>query len=568
MSNPYNEDKENIRAKIMGLGEKAGRKSYYPQLQSRIDEVERNRQEIQKKSSDLLDTLNELEDARRRSEENEKKFRTLFESITDGILVADTMTMCFVMNNQAACRMLGCESKCTLDAHFSALFDEEKTKELLSFIGTIRGDETVMFEMPVRRLAGDFFFGEIRISRLELDGKECFMLIIRDITENKKAREQLAHNRKMDAVGQLAGGVAHDFNNMLSGIIGAAEMLGISLDHGGDLSKKLVGLIMEAAQSASDLTNKLLAFSRKTAESTLLLDLHETIRAATELLERSIDKKIRIIFEPGASKSRVLGDFTQLQNLFLNLGINASHAMPAGGSLWYRTMDRYLNPSACSSLPFELRPGDYVEVEVGDTGCGISGDNIDKIFEPFFTTKKEGKGTGLGLSAAYGAIRQHKGAITVNSKVGEGTIFTMFFPVSEEEKEKTETVSEAVRGSGLIMVVDDEEMIRSTAEIFLSEMGYEVILAKNGLEALEIIKKRNGFIDLVILDMIMPEMNGHECFVAMKKIKPDLKVIFSTGYMNEPEFERLKEEGIKTIILKPYRYSELSRVVAEALIKI
>lgn len=567
MSKPYNEnpDKESVRARIMGLGEKAGRKSYYPQLQARIHEAEESRIALQKKSSDLLDTLIDLEAARQKSEENEKKFRTLFESITDGIMVADRFSMRLIMNNIAACRMLGCKGKCTIDLHVSEILTNGDIKGLLSTFKDVRADETRMIEMPIKRLDGNTFFAEMRISHLELDGRECLMLIIRDITEHKRAQEQLAHSRKMDAIGQLSGGIAHDFNNMLSGIIGAAEMLEINLGETDDLSKKLIGLIMEAAQSASDLTNKLLSFSRKTISSSSPLDLHEAISAATQLLERTIDKRIKIKLDLTSSKSMVLGDFSQLQNVFLNLGINASHAMSSGGLLDYRTRATYLDDSTCSSLPFDLTPGHYVNVEVKDTGCGIPVENIDRIFDPFFTTKKEGKGTGLGLSAVYGTIRQHRGAITVSSIIGEGTIFSIFLPVSEEKDKLHTSNPEAVHGSGLIMVVDDEEMIRSTAKIFLTEMGYEVLIAENGLEALEIFERKNDIIDLVIMDMIMPEMNGPECFRAMKKIHPEVRTIFSTGFMNEKEFDELKTEGIQAVILKPYRYAELSRVVAEVL---
>lgn len=567
MNKPFNEnpDKESVRAKIMGLGEKAGRKSYYPQLQARIQEAEESRLSLQKKSSDLLETLNELESARQQSEGNEKKFRTLFESITDGIMVADAHSLRFIMNNEAACRMLGCPGKCMLDFHMAEIFPEDNARALMDAAKNIRNGGVSMMELPVKRLDKGSFFAEIRISRMDLDERECLMLIMRDITEHKKAREQLAHSRKMDAIGQLAGGIAHDFNNMLSGIIGAADMLAINLAEADELPKKLIGLIMEAAQSASDLTMKLLSFSRKTIASSSTLDLKDTIIAATQLLERSIDKKIRIGLDFKSSNSNVRGDFTQLQNVFLNLGINAAHAMPDGGRLDYKTRDAYFDKNRCDLLPFDLDPGHFIEIEVKDTGCGIPYENLEKIFDPFFTTKKDGKGTGLGLSAVYGTVVQHKGAITVTSKPGEGTALTIYLPVSEQENNTLKSSPEAVRGSGVIMVVDDEEMIRATAEIFLSEMGYEVIAADNGLRALDIFKTRKADIDLVIMDMIMPEMNGHECFMAMKKIKPGITAIFTTGFAKDDDFEKLKADGVYSVILKPYRYTELSGVVAEAM---
>jgi PAS domain S-box-containing protein len=397
------------------------------------------------------------------------------------------------------------------------------------------------------------------------EGAVGVVLVFRDVTEEHALREQLNHSQKMKAVGQLAGGIAHDFNNMLGGILGCSEMLERSLQNGKD-PKKYLHMIMESAERASSLAQKLLTFSRKKPTAFEGLYLHQVIQETAAVLKNTIDKKIEIKLDLNASSSTILGDLSLLQSLFLNLGINASHAMPEGGVLSFSSRILNLSEAYCNSSLFELEPGQFVEIEVKDTGCGMSAEVQQHIFEPFFTTKKQGKGTGLGLAAVYGAVQQHRGAITVYSEEGRGTSFHITMPLASNlQVENIYQKKEPVKGEGLILVVDDEKVMRATAEALLEECGYSVLVAENGEQALEIFEQHKKDIGLVIVDMIMPEMSGRECFGKLREIKQDVKVILSSGFTRNEDLQAMREEGLMGFIGKPYCGTELSRLVHRVL---
>ncbi|MCK5297085.1 MAG: PAS domain S-box protein, partial [Alphaproteobacteria bacterium] len=337
------------------------------------------------------------------------------------------------------------------------------------------------------------------------------VLVFRDVTEQAQLIEQLHQSKKMQAIGQLAGGIAHDFNNMLGGIIGAAELLEIGLPKEDQKKNHVfIHLILETAQRAAELTEKLLAFSRKGTRIVVPLDLHAVIQDAVAILERSIDKRIDIKLNMNAITSTILGDKSQLQNAILNLGVNARDAMIEGGEITIETNNISLNNEYCRSKTSDLKSGYYVQLTIQDTGVGIPPDIQNKVFEPFFTTKKTGKGTGLGLSAVYGTIRDHQGDITVYSEIDKGTIFHIYLPISNEtvKFEEKPTKEKLLTGCGLILVIDDEKMIRTTSSNILKKLGYDVIVAENGEHGVELYKKNSDRIKLVVLDMVMPKMNG------------------------------------------------------------
>ncbi len=285
------------------------------------------------------------------------------------------------------------------------------------------------------------------------------VLVFRDVTERYALEEKLRHSQKMEAVGQLAGGVAHDFNNMLAAILGAADLMAIKIPKD-DLTRKYVDIVAKSAERAAELTRKLLAFSRKGEVETVVVDMHQVIRDVVTMLEHTADKRVRIETSLTAEPSTVMGDFVQLQSALLNLGVNACHAMPEGGSLTFSTRLTELDPIACRNSAFALKSGWHIEVDVRDTGCGIPVENIGKVFDPFFTTKEVGKGTGLGLAAVYGTVMQHDGSVTVYSEVGRGTVFHVLLPVVGHRAATTEPTADIVRGSGTILLIDDEEAIR------------------------------------------------------------------------------------------------------------
>ena len=403
---------------------------------------------------------------------------------------------------------------------------------------------------------------DITIYPLVTNGVEGVVIRIDDVTEQCELEQQLAHSRKMDAIGQLAGGIAHDFNNMLGAIISVADMLLGVVD---PELKEFVNLIILSVERASELTAKLLAFSRKGKITCSPTDIHLTLQNTTTLLKRSLDKKINILVRLEADQCTVIGDESQMQNAFLNIGINASHAMPGGGELIFTTRNLFLNDVFCASSPFDIRSGDYLEIEIKDTGIGIPPENLEKIFEPFFTTKEIGQGTGLGLAAVYGTVIEHNGAIYVSSEPGKGTTFNIYLPLSSQAAVEAKSDDEVVMGSGRILVVDDEETIRITTKAALEALNYEVITAEDGVEAVEIFRREHETIDLVFLDMIMPKINGRETFEKIKSIDKNARVVMSSGFSKDEDLDDLKQKGLSGFIRKPYRRAEISRIVANAL---
>lgn len=389
------------------------------------------------------------------------------------------------------------------------------------------------------------------------------VLVFRDITKEYHLQEQLNHSQRMDAVGQLAGGVAHDFNNMIGAILGASEVLSKKLTD--PKARKFHGIIVDCAERAAALVEKLLTFARKQPLASTKVDVNEVINDSVAILSNTIDKRISISLKNKAENTLVIGDPSQLESVLINLGINSSHAMPDGGQISIETANIELDSAQCTESSFDIFPGMYIQLDFRDNGEGIPPEILPNIFEPFFTTKEQGKGTGLGLSAVYGTVQQHGGSISAYSKKGEGSCFTILLPCSSEEDLSKTTVKEIKKGSGRILVIDDEPAMRATAQAILEELGYEVEVAEDGEQGLDIYTKNSDFFDLVILDMVMPKMNGRDCFFGIKKVKPDAKVILSSGFTLEKDLDDLKEHGLNGFVKKPYRAALLSHAVFDAL---
>ncbi|MEN8141272.1 MAG: response regulator [Thermodesulfobacteriota bacterium] len=389
------------------------------------------------------------------------------------------------------------------------------------------------------------------------------VLVLTDVSEQLKLAAQLRQSQKMDSIGQLAGGIAHDFNNMLAGIMGAASILQLKA-RDDEQTEKNVEVIMESAQRAADLTRQLLSFARKGDLVKEQVDLHEVVAAAVAILRRTVDKSISIKTSLTAGEHTVFGDKSQLQSVIINLGVNGRDAMPDGGTLQIATRNSVLDEMFCANSPFAIEPGHYIELSVRDTGTGIGKEISERIFDPFFTTKNVGKGTGLGLAAVYGTVRGHGGLVHVYSEPGEGALFKIYLPVQAREEGLAEEVaveSGMQYGTGTILVVDDEEMLRNILKESLEMLGYEVILAENGQVALERYRENRGGIDLVILDMIMPDLNGKETFAALTALDPAVQVVFSSGFSREENFKEMASLGAG-FIQKPYNITELSQLVA------
>ena len=296
------------------------------------------------------------------------------------------------------------------------------------------------------------------------------------------------------------------------------------------------------------------------------MDLHQLIRESVKFLERTIDKKINLSIVLNAESSLIIGDFALLENVLINMGINAAHAMPNGGNLTFSTRNIHLDQVYCQNSTFDLQPGDYLDLIIEDNGSGIPENKLPHIFEPFFTTKEQGKGTGLGLSTVYGTVQQHSGEITVYSELGQGASFHVLLPVCIHQQASTGTLRESdFHGSGTILVIDDEEMMLFAAAKILEFFGYQVIKASQGLEGLRIYERQQGKVDLVITDLIMPVMNGRDCFRELRMLSPSLPVIIVSGLFDPDEITTLREEGLNGFISKPYRKNELGRLVSEVM---
>ncbi len=396
-----------------------------------------------------------------------------------------------------------------------------------------------------------------------LKNKKMLIERIEMMEQKNKLESQLQQTQKMEAIGILAGGIAHDFNNMLGGIMGAAELLGYHLPNDAK-AKQLHQTILDSTTRAADLTKQLLAFSRQSVKATTTVNLHGVIQEIVALTKRTLNKQIIIEANLRAKTSCVMGDPSLLHNALLNLCINASQAMPEGGILRLNTQNTWVDEDYGTSS-FKLQPGQYIEVEVQDNGCGIAQEHLGYIFEPFFTTKEQGKGTGLGLSSVYGTVQQHSGAINVYSELGKGTSFLILLPICEDAEKVLTNFVDIKKGSGCILVVDDEVIMRSTAKAILESLGYEVLMAEDGEKALEIYKREKGRIDLVLLDMIMPVMNGKVCFKKLRKYDPQARVMLSSGFSTEDDLQEMRRSGLKGFIRKPYLISTLSRSIFEAL---
>ncbi len=417
---------------------------------------------------------------------------------------------------------------------------------------------------------------EITINFIEFDGQEYNCASARDITERVRAQEesrrlqsQLMVARKIEAVSLLAGGIAHDFNNLLMGILGYADLLMHTADAGTDVWKA-ASVIQNAAERASLLTSQLLAFARKGKHLNVPVHLTRTIDDAVASFEKSLEAGIRIVRRYGDEEAAIMGDPAQLEAALGNVLANARDAMPAGGEITIATEPAVLDETFCGSHP-GATPGRYVLVSISDTGAGIPREIIGRIFDPFFTTKEQGKGTGLGLSMVFGIVKSHGGYIGVESEVGKGATFRIYLPAAAGEALQLEIpyapppAEEPAKGKGTILVVDDQEPVRDVCSAMLRNLGYRVVTASDGQEALAYYRDAWREIDLVVVDMVMPVLGGPECFRGMKSVNPDVRAILSTGYSLEGAVQEVLNEGVRGFIQKPFRLEQLSQAVSAAI---
>jgi CheY-like chemotaxis protein len=325
--------------------------------------------------------------------------------------------------------------------------------------------------------------------------------------------------------------------------------------------------IERAAERASDLTRKLLGFARRGRQRREPVDVHAVIREVISLLQQTVSERIHLSCEMNAEDIIITGDPAQVEQVLLNLALNARDAMPSGGELVFKTGIEEFADSRSLPEP-DIRPGRFAVLTVEDTGTGIKPENMERIFEPFFTTKGKGRGTGMGLAMIYGTVRNHGGFIRVDSAPGKGATFRVYLPLESDavrDEEPPPAAPAPDSGTGRILVVDDEETVRDVARSMLEICGYEVVTVSNGLEAVDYYRDHGGRIDLVVIDMVMPEMNGRECFRALREMDPNIRAVLSTGYGADGEAKEIVQEGMAGLVLKPFSKGALAATVQEAL---
>ncbi len=381
-----------------------------------------------------------------------------------------------------------------------------------------------------------------------------------DITELKNLEAQIRQAQKVESLGTLAGGMAHNFNNLLMGIQGNSSLALIDMDEDNSLCERLKN-IEKLVQSGANLTRQLLGYARKGNFEINPLCLNNLIKETSNTFGIT-KREIRFHLDLCENNCVITANQGQIEQTLINIYVNAADAMPNGGDLFIKT--EHVSRDAMRGRPYKPKDSEYVRLTVRDTGTGMDSDTMERIFDPFFTTKEAGKGTGLGLASVFGIVKSHNGYIDVESKVGVGATFYLYFPKSQLKEEKQVSSSSGLcRGSGTVLIADDEEIILEVLEDYLISMGYEVLKANGGNEAIRLYRDNQKKIDLVILDLIMPDMGGGETFDTLKSINPDIKVILTSGYTVNGKVSEILEKGCNGYIQKPFKMEALSKCISD-----
>jgi PAS domain S-box-containing protein len=517
-------------------------------------ELEENRKGLETYTHQLEDMV--AERTRELSNSN-KRHEALFENATDGILVMDKNGV-IIDANEKACDMHGFDKEALVGIHSSLLEVEENRLLAGERLQMMLRGESLFYETAHFKKDGTRIFLEVSARAINIGDETFIQAFHRDVTEKKKVQEHLFQSQKMDSIGALAGGIAHDFNNILTVILGYLSTVRRDVGANEKILSKLT-VIENAARKANSLTAQLLGFARKKELEILPLNVNDLVKDSMKLLERMIDKQITIDLKLKEGLPMIRGDFTKLEQVIMNFTVNARDAMPYGGTITISTDVVDAHPGAPGIPPY-LPSGKYVVLRTQDTGVGIPEEIQRKIFEPFFSTKERGKGTGLGLAMVYGIVMEHKGFVTCQSKVGEGTAFSVYLPVPLKEIEITKKEQEAVaRKFETILVVDDDDDSLAVIKDTLEMSGYRVIATTSPMSALDTFKKMHREIDLVIADMVLPLIDGRELMKQIVTIDPMVKVIAVSGFS---QFIR-RHDDIKpdNFIQKPFEAYQLLSAV-------
>ncbi len=502
--------------------------------------------------------------------QSEERFSKAFQASPVPMAIEHLSRRVFIDVNRSFLAITGRTAEELLQSEEAAraIWAEESTPEQ---IRQLVEANTPPHELPIaiQNKAGERRDALLYTESVELSGEKHLLLIVQDVTEHTRMENQLRQAQKMEAVGRLAAGIAHDFNNILTVIIGNTSLQLANPQINETLSKALTQVV-KAADRATELTRQLLAYSRSQIIQRRPVDLNALVAQTTGMLRRIIGEHITIVSEPGADLPMILADSTNVDQVIMNLMLNARDAMSEGGRLSVSTAERIVTENQAQYVP-DGRAGRFVRISVRDTGCGMDSATLSRIFEPFFTTKEIGRGTGMGLATTFGIVKQHGGWIEVESQVGRGTTFHVHFPIADGTQSEAATpvcsVNEGTgKHGGTILVVEDEEMLRLFVTEVLESFGYTVLSAANGAQALEIWEKEKDNIDLLLTDIVMPEsISGRQLARLLLQDNSQLKVIYTSGYSPELIGTEFETETGHAFLPKPYHSNRLAGLVSSCL---
>ena len=504
--------------------------------------------------------------------ESEERYRTLVENLGEGVAVVDP-TERFLFSNPAADAIFGVPLGSLVGRGLEEFLSKEEFTRILTETERRRKGESSVYEQDIQRPDGTIRRITLTATpQFDADGRFAqTFAVFHDLTEARRteealrrSEERLAQAQKMEAVGRLAGGIAHDFNNLLTVIRGYADLIEAGMGEGQPMREDLRE-VKRAADRAAALTAQLLAFSRKQVMRPRVLNLNEVVHGMEKMLPRILGEDVQLVTRLAADLGAARADPGQLEQVIMNLAANARDAMPGGGTLTLATSNSSVTGDAGREHP-EMAPGGYVTLEVSDTGKGIDGETLPRIFEPFFTTKALGKGTGLGLATVYGIIKQSEGYIYCTSEPGRGASFTIHLPRVSGEAPEAKTPSPQLgrlSGSERILVVEDEHAIRSLILSILARSGYHAVGARDASEALAL-AAASPF-DLLLADVVMPQMSGPELGRQLQQAHPSLRVLYMSGFADHPAVHQGADRGGEDLLRKPFTAEELLARIRSAL---
>lgn len=497
--------------------------------------------------------------------ESEEKFRNLFYNHSAVKLIIDPETLDIYEANKAASEFYGWPIEKLESMKITEINDINENEVRKNITKVVKGSKN-NFQLRHFKANGDMVDVEVFSSHVQIGGKVYIHSIIHDITEQKRLENQLRQSQKMESIGRLAGGIAHDYNNILTVILNYCELALMELDP----SSELAGYIKEikkAGERSNEITSQLLAFARKQSSNPKVLDLNNSIDEMISMLQRLIGESIELIWLPDSGVCPVKMDPSQLHQILPNLCINARDAIGDSGKITIETNCVSIDESYAKTNPGFL-PGEFAMLAVSDNGCGMDKSTVENIFEPFFTTKGAGEGTGLGLSTVYGIVKQNGGFVNVYSEIGEGTTFKIYLKCESGMVEKTEEIQKAAPSESkgeTVLIVEDEEAILKIAEKMLETLGYNLLTSNNPLEALQIAEEYSGDIDIVVTDVVMPDMDGKKMSDKITKLHPSAKVLFMSGYTSNVIGQHGLFEDNVNFIQKPFKMNDLEMKIREIL---